>query len=138
MKYLLPLVILLMGCQATWNPPSSLEKPAPPPTMIAVGTNGSVEWHCELTELNSSLAWVECEFHNTLERAVPSACLTIDFFDENNHNLIVESRKLCSGLLAATDVNTNYAAFQKEQRVTLRKCGEDLGLCVMLAVGRFP
>src|SRR5271166_4998173 len=117
MKYLLLPLLLLLGCQATWPPPSPLEKPDPPPTIIASGTNGQVEWRCQLSELSPAV--VQCDFRNPLKQAVPSACLTVAFFDEESHKLVVESRKVCSGPLPSLGTNTNYVAFQKENRVAL-------------------
>lgn len=139
MKYLLSLVLLLTGCASSFRTASpAIENPPPPPIVIAAGSNGQVEWRCQLNDLNPVLAWVECDFRNTLPRAVSPACITVTFFDEASHKLIAESRKFCSGVMPAWHVSTNYAAFYKENRKALRKCGDDLSLCVMLAVGTEP
>ena len=136
MKYLALLVIALslISCaQTTWPPPSAIENPPPPPVIISSGTSGEVDWSCQLTELNPALAMAACDFQNKLPRAVPPVCITLAFFDDKGGDLVVESRPLCSGLLPAHHLSTNYAAFQKEKRVALRKCGDDLHVCVMLA-----
>ena len=136
MKFLLPFVILLIGCfQYTWNDPTPVENPPVPPAIIARGTSGMVDWQCHLSELNHELAWVQCDFQNKLHMAVGPACLRISFYDNATSKLVIESRTVCSGILPALETSTRYAAFQKENRVALRKCGENLGLCVMLAAG---
>lgn len=130
-------VLLLVGCKSVVIAPSPVESPEPPPAIIARGTDGINEWACELKELNPALAWVECSFHNNWPaiagRSTADSCIRVRFFSEQSSKLVVESRKVCSGPLTAGATSVNYAAFQKENRVTLRSCGELLDLCVMLA-----
>lgn len=133
----LMLPVLLVGCKVVWSTPKPVENPEPPPTIIARGTDGVNEWACELTTFNPALAWVECKFHNTwpaiARNSTADSCIQVRFFDEQSSKLVVESKKLCSGPLRAGETSVNYAAFQKENRVALRSCGELLDLCVMLA-----
>ena len=136
MKRLLLATILLAGCN--WYsgytpPPTPVENPPPPPVMIARGTNGQVEWRCELTEYNQTLAWVQCEFRNKLTVPVQPACIRVMFFDEETGKIVADSQTICSGFLLSDGTSTNYVAFMKEKRARLMKCGEKLGLCVMLA-----
>jgi hypothetical protein len=134
MKYLLLTLLILVSCQTTWNPPTSLEKPSPPPAIIARGTDGTIHWACQLQDLNPALAWVECRFtNNNVINSTTGTCIQVRFFSEESSKLIVESRALCSGSLGPGGSFINYAAFQKEKRVALRKCGELLDLCTMLA-----
>lgn len=133
-KFLLVLPLLLAGCfHATWS-----DKPAAPqvpdhPVILAKGTNKDVNWTCSLEQLNESLVWVQCDFENQQKHQVPSACVRVSFYDEGSGRLVVEGRPVCSGIMQPGDVSQRYVAFQKENRVTLRKCGELLDLCVMLA-----
>ena len=133
MKYLA--LLLLAGCvHAKWTDSIPAKNPAPPPVMVARGTDGDIDWKCELNDLNDSLAWVQCDFHDRSPFwLMTSACINVSFFDQATGKLVVESREICSGPLLYNGNSTNYAAFQKENRVTLRKCGESLDLCVMLA-----
>lgn len=134
MKYLLPFVLCLTGCfHYTWSESKPVEKEPDPPAIIARGTNGSVDWNCQLTTYNDALAWITCGFQNKTANAQPSACIKVSFYDEATGKLVVASRDVCSGILPAKDTSERYAAFQKENRVTLRRCGELLDLCVMLA-----
>lgn len=135
---MLPLLLALTGCfHYTWSEPSPVENPPPPPVIISRGTDGINEWSCKLEELNPALAWVECKFTNTWPsiagNSTANSCIQVRFWDDASSRLVVESRKVCSGPLRTGENSTNYAAFQKENRVALRKCGELLDLCVMLA-----
>lgn len=135
MKYLLPFVLLLTGCfHATWPPPSPIENPLPPPVIIAKGTNGEVSWNCRVSEHNDALTMVECQFDKETKHdvAIP-ACIKVGFFDEVDNKLVVESRQVCSGILIGQENSLGYVAFNKEKRLTLRRCGELLDLCTMLA-----
>lgn len=141
--FLFALPLFLAGCfHHTWNdkPTTTPKEEVAPgtseeatiPMIIALGTDGKVNWSCKLEELNDSLVWVKCDFHNS--KTVPeSACTKVGFFNNQTNKLVVESRKVCSGPLAVGATSTNYAAFIKENRVALRACGELLDLCVMLA-----
>jgi hypothetical protein len=132
-KFLLILPLLLAGCfHVTWSDSKAAPAPTPRvPDIIARGTDGIVNYSCQLEELNESLAWVQCDFHNG-KPVTENACIKVSFYDETG-KLVVESRRFCSGTLPPNQDSTNYAAFQKENRVTLRRCGELLDLCVMLA-----
>lgn len=131
-KFLLALPLLLVGCfHETWN-----DKPAVPepqvPVIIARGTDGITSWACNVEELNDALVWVKCDFHNG-KPVTESACIKVGFYDNATGKPVVESRRFCSGVLTPNDNSTQYAAFIKENRRTLRRCGELLDLCVMLA-----
>lgn len=138
MRKLLPFLLLLTGCfRYTWSESTPIENPPAPPVIIARGTDGINEWKCQLTELNSALAMVECDFRNNwpniARNSTANSCIQVGFFGEKSGKLVVGSRKICSGPLKTGETSVNYAAFQKENRVALRKCGELLDLCVMLA-----
>jgi hypothetical protein len=132
---LLP-VILLTGCRLVLLDPKPVEN-SPPVTVIARGTDGINRWDCQVQSLNSTLVWVECRFTNTWTSTAgnswANSCIQVRFFSEESSKLVVESPKICSGPLHAGNISFNYAAFQKENRVTLRSCGELLDLCTMLA-----
>lgn len=139
-KFLLPLALILTGCfHATWNDskPAPLPKEDPIPVIIARGTDTINSWDCSLEELNTSLVWVECKFTNhwpaIAGNSTANSCINVGFYDETTGKLVVESRKICSGPLRTGQISTNYAAFIKENRRSLRACGELLNLCVMLA-----
>lgn len=123
--------LLLAGCASTTVQPAA-PKEDPVPTIIARGTDGLVEWKCQLEELNDKLVWIPCEFHN-VNPAITSSCIKITFYSEADMKPVVESRKICSGLLSPNEIKMNYAAFIKDKRATLQSCGELLNLCVMLA-----
>jgi hypothetical protein len=90
-----------------------------------------MEWSCEETDVNDSLIWVRCDFHNTSPFG-QEACIRIIFNDNVTRQEVVESRKLCSGPLWAGGTNENYAAFFKEKRQTLaQSCGPQLQNCYM-------
>jgi hypothetical protein len=131
MKYLALAALLVVGCAST-QPQPVAPKEDPIPTIIARGTDGLVDWSCTVEELNDKLVWIPCEFHNR-NPAMISSCIKVSFYDEVSGKLVVESRKFCSGPLAPNENKTNYAAFIKEKRQTLQRCGELLNLCVMLA-----
>src|ERR1700681_2546129 len=141
MKYFLATCLLLLtGCfHYTWNSsqPPKMDKPDWNPTQIARGTDGINSWACTDVDVNSNLVWIECKFHNNWPaiagNSVATSCVRVRFFDEHSDKLVVESRKVCSGPLKVGQESTNYAAFIKKDRDTLRKCGEMLDLCVMLA-----
>ena len=137
MKYLFALLALTMGCASTPVPkPSAVENPPAPPVAITSGTDraSDVNWRCELTEVNPSLAWVQCNFHNrSIVWDLTSACITVTFYDETSGQLVVESRKVCSGPLSVDGISSNYAAFTKNDRKALQRCGADLSYCVMLS-----
>lgn len=134
-KLLLALPLLLTGCfHATWNDP--LPPESPPPVVIASGTNGDVIWRCQLTQWRADQAQAECEFKNRQLRAVPEACIRIDFYAESDGHLITQSNPLCSGILPATGTSTAYVDFTEEDRATLQGCGKDLQYCVMLVGAR--
>lgn len=123
---------LLVGCaQTTWKAPTEMERPASSVAILASGTDGLIHYQCDVSEVNSPLVWVECKFKND-STAMDKTCINVSFFDEVTGDLVVQSQKVCSGVLMPTQISTNYVAFQKENRVTLRKCGELLDLCVML------
>jgi hypothetical protein len=133
MKYLL-LLLALAGCAHTEPPPANpVEDSKPPVVLIALGTDGFIDWRCELTELNDKLVWIPCKFHNRNPATTTGACIRVSFYDERTGKLVVQSRKVCSGILKPDDISENYAAFIKENRATLQRCGEVLDLCVMLA-----
>jgi len=131
MKYLSLALLLLIGC-ATEPPPVPVT-PDPPPTIIARGTNGLVDYSCQVEELNDKLVWVPCEFHNKTPNITISSCIEVTFYDRQTMRPVAESRRLCSGPMAPNENKTNYAAFIKEKRQALQRCGELLDLCVMLA-----
>jgi hypothetical protein len=99
--------------------------------IIASGASGPTVWTCQVQELNSALVWVECNFNNHSED-INNVCIRVGFVDKETKMLVVESRKVCSGPLQPNENSTNYAAFFKEKRTVLQKCGETLSSCVML------
>ena len=132
MKYLLPFILCLTGCyHHTWNDAPATPKEDHIPIIIARGTDGNVNWTCQTEDLNDKLVWVPCEFQ--AKEATSGACIKVVFYDEATMKPVVEGRKFCSGPLKAGENKTNYAAFIKENRMALRRCGELLDLCVMLA-----
>lgn len=139
MKYLVLLFTLLSlsGCfHATFYDTKPVQ---PPPIMVATGTDGDLDWRCELKELDESLVWVQCDFHNqTIAWAAAQNCVRVSFYNESDGKLVAQSRRVCSGLLPYQASSTNYAAFEKENRKALRKCGERLSSCVMLAGEDWP
>ncbi len=128
--FLLALSAILAGCASTPAPVAPKEDPVP--TIIANGTDGNVTWKCQVEELNDKLVWVPCEFHNEKTTGT-SACIKVTFYDNVSLKPVLESRKVCSGLLSPHENKVNYAAFIKEKRQALQRCGELLDLCVMLA-----
>lgn len=131
MKYLALAFLLLTGCAGTPAPVAPVEPP--PPVIIARGTDGLVDWSCHVEELNDKLVWVPCEFHNKTPNIIVSSCIEVTFYDRLTMTPVVESRRFCSGPMATNENKTNYAAFIKEKRQALQRCGELLDLCVMLA-----
>jgi hypothetical protein len=128
MKYLL-FALLLIGCSST-PPKIYTVQENPIPVIIARGIDKNVTWTCEVEELNQKLVWIPCVFHNEQDKG-SSSCVKVTFYDNVALKPVVESRKVCSGLLAPDENKTNYAAFIKEKRETLQHCGELLNLCVM-------
>ena len=131
MSKLFLFALLLIGCASTPVQPVA-PKEDPIPVIIARGTDGKVSWKCQVEEMNDKLVWVPCEFHNE-KTSLNSSCITVTFYDQLTMKPVVESRKICSGPLAPNDFKMNYAAFIKDKRATLQRCGELLDLCVMLA-----
>ena len=134
MKYLL-LALLLAGCNwySGHTPDVPVETLPPTPVMIANGTSGAIDWSCRLTEFNQTLAWVQCKFANISAKPADQVCIRVTFFDEETGKIVADSQTICSGFLLQSGASTNYVVFQKEKRASLRKCGEKLALCVMLA-----
>jgi hypothetical protein len=130
MKNFLFALLVLAGCAST-----PIQPVTPPednvPVIIALGTDGLVDFSCQVEELNDKLVWVPCKFHNR-NPAMISSCVQVTFYDRVTMKPVVESRKFCSGLIAPNENKTNYAAFIKEKRQALQRCGELLDLCVML------
>jgi hypothetical protein len=132
MKNFLLALLVLAGCASTPVQPVT-PKEDPVPTIIARGTDGLVDWSCQVEELNDKLVWVPCEFHNKTTNITVSSCIEVVFYDRQTMRPVVESRRFCSGPTAPNENKTNYAAFIKEKRQALQRCGELLDLCVMLA-----
>lgn len=130
MKYLALAFLLLVGCAS--EPPPAPVTP-PPPTIIARGTDGLVDWVCQVEELNDKLVWIPCEFHNKTPHMKISSCIEVTFYDQLTMTPVAGSRRFCSGPIAPNENKISYAAFIKEKRQALQRCGELLGSCVMLA-----
>lgn len=131
MKNFLFALLVLAGCaSAPVQPLTPKEDPAP--TIITLGANGKMSWSCQVEELNDKLVWIPCSFHNESE-VETSTCIQVSFYTESAGVLVAKSRKVCSGLVSVYETQTNYAAFIKEKRQALQRCGEQLNLCVMLA-----
>jgi hypothetical protein len=130
MKSFLIALLVLAGCAETPIQPVAPEIPLP--VIVARGTDGLVDYSCTVEELNDKLVWIPCEFHNR-NPAIISSCIKVTFYSEMTLTPVAESRKICSGLLGPNETKINYAAFIKEKRAALQRCGELLGSCVMLA-----
>lgn len=131
MKYSLLMLLALAGCASAPPKPTVTAKDDTTPVIVARGTDGNVDWVCNVENLNEKLVWIPCEFH--AREATPGACVTVGFYDEVTGKPVMESRKFCSGPLQADEIKTNYAAFIQGKRRGLQACGELLDLCVMLA-----
>ena len=131
MKYSLLLLLALAGCASAPPKPTVTAKDDTTPVIIARGTDGNVDWVCNVENLNEKLVWIPCEFH--AKEATNGACVMVGFYDEATGKPVMESRKFCSGPLQADEIKTNYAAFIQGKRRGLQACGELLDLCVMLA-----
>ncbi len=131
MKYFLVVLLALVGCASAPQPQPAAPKEDNTPIIIARGTDGNVDWVCNVENLNDKLVWIPCEFH--AKEATSGACITVGFFDETTGKPVEESRKFCSGPMQADEIKTNYAAFIQGKRKGLQACGELLDLCVMLA-----
>jgi hypothetical protein len=142
MRKLLLLLFVLVGCQTPVVAPSPAESSPPVPGIIARGTDGINDWSCSLEELNHDLVWVKCDFQNHFPKiagnSTANSCTKVTFYDEGTMKPVVQSRKVCSGPLHVGAKSENYAAFIKKDRVALRRCGELLDLCVMLAGNENP
>lgn len=138
MKYLLFILLLLTGCfHYVWNDPSAIENPPPSPVQVAKGTDGEVSWVCQQQEVNESMVMIQCDFHNNLitdkTHIMSQTCIRISYYNEITTELVAESKKVCSGWLATGADSSGNAAFIKDKRRALQKCGTDLRSCVMLA-----
>jgi len=134
MKHLMPLLLsILISCSPSWGNityPRYVDEHTIP-TIITSASNGSINLTCQVQELNPALVWVECNFNNH-SKHVDNVCIRVRFFDKTTADEIAESRKVCSGPLQPNEKFVNYAAFYKENRVALQKCGEMLSSCDML------
>lgn len=128
-KLLLSCCLLLTGCTITvktYTP--TVAEYNHIPTKYVYGTDGITSWICSDEDVNKNLVWVQCNFRNLVNG---SSCVSISFVKDNQ--VVVQSRRFCSAPLQATQIDTNYAAFIKEQRKALQVCGDDLKLCRMVA-----
>ena len=147
MKYLLLLLLVFcsMSCMVRWSPSPIpvivTEKGYVTPIIVSYGSNGINEFKCQVEEVNASVIWVSCNFHNLWPNiagnSTANSCIRVRFFDQGYQQLLVQSRQICSGPLRAGEKSVNYAAFFKEDRLILRRCFElfdqgKLGTCAML------
>lgn len=127
MKYLF--LWFLIACSSQ---PTITADPPEVPIQIARGTNGKINWSCELQELDEQHAKVRCSFSNDSDVA-NNACIRVSYYNEQTDTLISESNQICSGNLNPEKSEIKDAVFVKNNRKALQKCGELLDLCVMLA-----
>lgn len=126
-KLFLCLPLLLIGCMKI-SYTATVAEYNHIPTQYAYGTDRITSWICSDQDVNKDLVWVQCNFRNLVNG---SSCVSISFVKDNR--VVVQSRRFCSAPLQATQIDTNYAAFIKEQRQALQVCGDDLKLCRMVA-----
>lgn len=132
MKYLWMLPLVLVGCAS----PQHRSTLPSAPLQISKGFDPPVSWTCEQQEVNSALVWIECTFEDNSPEKHFSAgsCIDVSYYDEIGGDLVVSSRKICSGLIAPGEEPMAYVAFRGEDRQKLdEKCGPDLSKCIMLA-----
>jgi|ERR1700722_4624601 len=132
MKYLL--LLLLAGCAPTLTP-LGMEVQSPERTQISSGFDPPVKWTCEQAEINSALVWVECSFSATAT-STQGSCIDIAYYEKTSGDLVASSRVFCSGPIMAGQKKEGYAAFVREERKKLNKCGTNMNHCVMLAYKR--
>src|SRR5215472_17130865 len=113
MKYLV-LLLALAGCASSTPKPTITAKDDVTPVIIARGSNGSVDWICNVENLNDQLVWIPCEFH--AKEDTSGVCIRVGFYDVATNKPIMETKNFCSGAIKADEIKTNYTAFIKGRR----------------------
>lgn len=124
MRYLL--LLMLAGCvQTTWK--QEVQSPPGPRTAMSWSPDHKIGYSCQQQDVNQALVWVECDFHNFSART-DDICIEVVY--RQGKREIARSRPLC-GIILAQEVDTNYAAFNKERRQALTVCGPKLEMCTL-------
>jgi len=126
-KILLPFLIL--SCHPDIDQPLSNYSDK----YVAHGTNGQINWTCLISKETRSTILLGCQFDNISVDMAPNVCVKVSFFDKLSSKVIVQSDRVCSGILPGKEFSKNYTDLRDDRRQALKVCGKKLELCDILA-----
>lgn len=125
--FLLPALVL--ACEPVIPKPTYAESPLDN-KVVALSHNSTMEWKCTQDEINDSVIWFNCKFHNMSQLNDQQACLKMTYYTGVTQEVVATSRVACTGPVDAGLTTNTYVAFQKQPRKeVLVICGADSSYC---------